>query len=340
MQRFLTIAFIAMAVSLAAGTLSSARPPSQEEVHRRAAFLQELKASLAAEGSAADKLETITRLMAAETDPDIRRMVLDVAIQTKGLDFDSLLTKVLADDPDAGIRSRAATALGGLGTKDCFAALARAAAEDPTTEMRLGDIALTSSARRDAMFALAALVSRHPKLADKAADALRGLATPDGTKDPQSLADARIASLYQITRDEKLLRPFYERLRSKEAATRVRGVVAFQFCELRTAPPELTAAIDDDNAEVRSWAALVLGRIADPGTVPLLIAAAEDSTREIGVRCNAIHSLGRMRAVAAVETVRKLLKDDEAAVQSQAAIALYRITGEKVEPFPEGYNAD
>lgn len=278
--------------------------------------------------------------MAAETDPDVRRLVLDVTIQTKGLDFDALLTKVLADDADAGIRSRAATALGGLGTKRCFAALTRAAAEDPTTPMKIGDIVGKSSARRDAMFAIAALVSRKPELAEKAAAALRSLKTPDGAKDPESLADARLASLYQITRDEKLLRPFYERLRSKDAQTRIRGVVAFQYCGLQTTPTGLAAALDDDNAEVRSWAALVLGRIADPGNVPLLTAVAEDSKREVGLRCNAIHSLGQMRAVETTNKMRNLLMDEEEAVQTQAAIALYRITGEKAPQFPAGYNAE
>jgi HEAT repeat protein len=267
-------------------------------------------------------------------------MILDAAIQAKGLDFDALFTEILADDPDAGIRSRAAQVLGGLGTKECFSALARAAAEDPTTDLRIGDVGGKSSARREAMFALAALVRRYPKLSGQAATELRAMVTPSGMQDPQSLADARIACLYQVTRDEKLLQPFFDRLKSEDTKTRIGGVVAFQHCDLRKAPSELTAALEDKDAEVRSWAALVLGRIADPATVPKLLAAAEDPKRELGVRCNAIHSLGQMRALETTDGLRKLLTDKNEAVQTQAAIALYRITGEKVAQFPEGYNAE
>ena len=87
-------------------------------------------------------------------------------------------------------------------------------------------------------------------------------------------------------------------------------------------------------------AALVIGTINDPASIPTLIAWAEDRKREPGLRCNAIHSLGRMRAAGAATALRKLLEDEEAAVQAQAAIALYRVTGEKVAQFPEGYNAE
>jgi hypothetical protein len=38
--------------------------------------------------------------------------------------------------------------------------------------------------------------------------------------------------------------------------------------------------------------------------------------------------------------MRKLLADESEAVQAQAAIALYRLTGEKAKQFPVGYNAD
>ena len=340
MQRLLTISATAMAICLALQTALRAGPPTRQEVLRRAAVIEHLKKSLAADTSAAEKATAITDLMAAEPDPNTRRMVLDAAIQAKGLDFDALLTKILADDPDAGIRSRAAQVLGGLGSKECFSALARAAAEDPTTDVRFGDVGGKSSARREATFAIAALVRRYPKLSDQAAAELRALKTPDGAQDLQSLEDARISSLYQVTRDEKLLQPFYDRLKSDDAKTRIRGVVALQYCELRKAPRELTAAVEDKDAEVRSWAALVLGRIADPASVPMLLAAAEDTKRELGVRCNAIHSLGRMRALETTDTMRKLLKDENEAVQVQAAIALYRITGEKVTQFPEGYNAE
>jgi hypothetical protein len=47
-----------------------------------------------------------------------------------------------------------------------------------------------------------------------------------------------------------------------------------------------------------------------------------------------------MKAAASTEQMRKLLADEKEAVQVQAAIALYRLTGEKVTQFPAGYKAD
>jgi HEAT repeat protein len=325
---------------MAMGAAIHAEPPMRQEVLRREAMIHHLQDTLVGDQPAAEKAEAITQLMAAEANPSARRMILDAAVQAKGLDFDALLTRILADDLDAGIRSRAATALGGLGSKKTLAALVLAAAEDPTTELRIGDIGGRSSARRDAMFAIAALVGRYPDLAESAAAELGSLKTPEEATDSQSLADARVQALYRITHNDALLRPFYDRLRSEDAATRVRGVTALQYCGLKSAPAELTATLDDESAEVRSWVALVLGRIADPATVPLLLAAAADPKRDAGLRCNAIHSLGWMRAAQATDTIRKLLTDENKAVQIQAAIALYRITGEKVAQFPQGYNAE
>ena len=109
---------------------------------------------------------------------------------------------------------------------------------------------------------------------------------------------------------------------------------------MKVAPPELKTALSDTDADVRLWAALVLGEIADPKTVPALMKVAGDSKQDIGVRCNAIFSLGRMKAADATDLMRKLLADEKEAVQVQAAIALYRLTGEKVKQFPVGYKAD
>src|SRR5262249_43147957 len=74
--------------------------------------------------------------------------------------------------------------------------------------------------------------------------------------------------------------------------------------------------------------------------VPVLMAVAGDTKQDAGLRFNVIQALGRMKAAAANELMRKLLADDRAAVQVQAAIALYRLTGEKVKQFPAGDKAD
>jgi hypothetical protein len=47
-----------------------------------------------------------------------------------------------------------------------------------------------------------------------------------------------------------------------------------------------------------------------------------------------------MKLASAAESMEKLLTDPDHRVQTQAAIALYRITGKKVKQFPEGYKAD
>ena len=102
----------------------------------------------------------------------------------------------------------------------------------------------------------------------------------------------------------------------------------------------MVAALDDADAGVRSWAALTVGEIGDPKTIPLLTALAGDIKKDVGERCNAIHALGRIKVVAATALMRTLLIDESESVQIQAAIALYRIAGEKVKQFPAGYNAD
>jgi HEAT repeat protein len=315
-------------------------PPLREEGERREKLTADLKAALAAEATAAGKAAALSRAYKAESSPNVRRVVFEHIPTQPDAAIDRFLTDVLTGDADAGIRGLAAKALGTHGTDQCLPALAKAAATDKVTEFRLGDIVGKGTARRAATFAIAELAARHPKLADKAAAALRELTPPADPKDSESLADARDQALYQVTRDEKLLAPFLERLRSKDAKVRESGAVAFQFFKLKVAPLELVTALSGTDAGVRLWAALVLGEIADPKTVAPLMAVAGDPKQDAGVRCNAIHSLGRMKAAAATELIRKLLADERETVQAQAAIALYRLTGEKVKQFPAGYKAD
>jgi HEAT repeat protein len=315
-------------------------PPTREEGERRLKLTADLKAGLAAETTAAGKAAILSRAYKGEPNPEIRRVIFEQIPSSPDAAIDGFLTVVLTKDPDAGVRILAAKALGKHGTDRCLPALAKASATDTETEIGMGCMVGKADCRREATFAVAELATRYPKLADQAATALRDLKPPTEGKDAESMADARAQALYQVTRDEKLLAPFFERLRSKDLKVRESGVVAFQYFKLKVAPPELVAALKDTDAGIQSWTALVLGHIADPKTVPLLMTAAEDTKQDIGVRCNAIFSLGLMKAADATELVRKLLADEKEAVQAQAAIALYRITGEKVKQFPAGYNAD
>jgi len=112
----------------------------------------------------------------------------------------------------------------------------------------------------------------------------------------EALFDAKHQALLLLTGDTALLKPFYDRLRAKDADERKRGVVAFRFLQLDKAPSQLIAMLGDADPTVRSWTALVLGEIGDPATTRTLIQVAEDRSEDRGVRANAISSLGRMHA--------------------------------------------
>ncbi|HEV3237426.1 MAG TPA: HEAT repeat domain-containing protein, partial [Gemmataceae bacterium] len=228
-------------------------PPLREEGDRREKLTADLKKAVASETTAAGKVAVLARAVKAEPSPNVRRVVFDTILVQPGPELDAFLTDVMTGDADAGIRSLAATALGKHGTQKCLPALAKAAATDLTTEFQLGCMVGKSSARRNATFAIAELAARLPKLADKAVAELRSLTPAADPKDNESLADARDQAMYRVTRDEKLLGPFLDRLRSKDAKVRESGVVAFRFFRLKVAPVELVAALKDDDASVRSW---------------------------------------------------------------------------------------
>jgi HEAT repeat protein len=154
----------------------------------------------------------------------------------------------------------------------------------------------------------------------------------------EDLPGARRQALYQITRDDSLLKPFFDQLKSANPKERERGVVAFRFLKMKKAPAEVVKVLEDSSTDVRSAAALVLGEIGDPKTAAPLMAMAADAKVERGLRCSAIQSLGQMRAAAAADLMEKLL--DDHGVSVNAAIALYRITGKKAQQFPQGYKAD
>jgi HEAT repeat protein len=260
-------ALAAVALLLGRNVAAPAGPPTLEESRRQAQALEQLKKSLDEEATAAGKLAVLTRLMKNEPAVEVRRAALDLGTTLPAPELDTFLTGVLGGDEDAGIRSQAATLLGRHGSEKCLPALARAAATDRTTAIDVGCFRGQSSARRAATFAIADLVARFPRLADDAAGWLRALEPADEPRG-EGLADARIQALYQVTGDKELLKPFYERLRSRDAKVRAEGVVAFRFLKLKAAPPELIAALKDDDAEVRSWAVLVVGEIEGPAKRP------------------------------------------------------------------------
>jgi HEAT repeat protein len=335
-----TLAVTALFLGIATADQSPAGPITREESQRQARVLEQLQKALAAATTDAARFTRLVRVMKDERDVNLRRQILDTATKIRGPELETFLTNLLTSEEDAGLRSQMATKLGLIGSENCLTTLAHLARSDRTTSLQIGDIAGQSSARRAATFAIAELVARFPKLADEAAGKLRALPDIEDPKDNESLADARAQALYQITRDKALLKPFYERLKSKDAKERERGVVAFQFLKLKEAPEEVVNALKDTNSGVRSWSALVLGRIGDPKTGADLMRVAGDTKEEVSVRCNAIHSLGYVKPAAAADLMEKLLLDPSPSVQANAAITLYRLTGKKVKQFPKAYRTD
>jgi HEAT repeat protein len=343
MKKCSALAAAALIVGIAVTDLSLAQPAgpiSREEAQRQTRVFEELTKALAAETTDAVKFIHIAKVMKDERDVNFRRRILDTAVGLPGPDLEKFLTNLLTGDKDAGLRSYAATTLGRLGSENCLTALVDTAKNDRTTEIQVGDIAGRSSARRAATFAVAEFAGRFPKLAEKAAAELRALPIAADAKDNEHLADARVQALYQITRDQALLKPFYEKLKSNDPSDRARGVTAFRFLKLKEAPAEIVDALQDADADVRRTSALVLGEIGDAKTGAALMKVAGDAKEEVSVRCNAISSLGHMKTAAAGDLMEKLLTDPTLIVQTNAAIALYRITGKKVKQFPAGYRVD
>jgi HEAT repeat protein len=331
---------LSISLLLLIAAFSAAGPVTGEEAKRQAQVIEQLKNSLTMEPKVEAKFALIAKAMKEERNVDLRRRMLKTATTIPGTEIEPFLTTLLTGDEDAGLRSEAATLLGQRGSEKCLKALAQCAEKDKTTDIERGCIRSQSSARRTATFAIAELTARYPKLADDAAAILRVLPATIDPKDNESLGDARIQALYQITHDETLLKPFYARLKSADAKERTTGVIAFRFLKTKQAPKEVMDALKDASPDVRVWAALVLGEIGDPKTWENLMAVSVNTKEDLGVRCNAIDAVGRMKIAAAAGQIEKLLNDPEPIVQTDAAIALYRITGKKVKQFPEGYKAD
>jgi HEAT repeat protein len=331
-----------LAFLISATPFSVAQPITGEEARRQDQVIEELKSALAAQPKVEAKFALIEKGMKEEKSVPLRTRMLQVAAGVTGPEIEAFLTPLLTSEADAGIRSRVATLLGLRGSEMCLAALVQCAEKDKTTDVEVGCMRGRSSARRSAIFAIADLAARHPKIAADAAAKLRVLSVKenDEPRFNEQLDDARIQSLYQITRDDTLLKPFYDRLKSKDEKDRRSGVVAFRFLKPKKAPSEVVDALKDTSTDVRQWTALVLGEIADPKTADVLLATACDLKEDTGVRGNAIDAVGRMKIASTAERIEKFLMDVEPVIQTSAAIALYRITGKKVKQFPEGYNAD
>ncbi|HVV99220.1 MAG TPA: HEAT repeat domain-containing protein [Planctomycetaceae bacterium] len=327
-----------MMVFVCSASVASAGPPSREVYERHREDLAQAKRMLTGAGTDAEKFQRLAEMVREERVSDYRRALLSLGTLLPGKGLESFLAGQLRSDGDWTVRAEAATLLGKFGAESAVAPLAEAAAADKITLGMRGDVGGDGTARRSAIFALAELGRRLPGAAKPAISELRKLpAANDADKRlfNEGLGDARMQALFQLTRERELLGPFFERLKSDDVETRVSGVVAFQYFDLSQAPEQLVKLAQDPSAEVRSWVMLVLGRIGDAKTVPLLVGVAKDANADRGVRCNAIGSLGQMRAADAKAAMEQLLSDES--VRVNAAIALSQITGKRHPLVPEGY---
>jgi HEAT repeat protein len=322
-------------VVLMACACARGEPSSAVDVQNQRQRLAALEQAIAIADSPSAKLAHCTDTLRDAPDADFRGKVLAIASKIAAPELEAFLIRTARTDPDAMIRGRAAAGLGQQGSKDCLGVLAELAASDKPTTFQVGCIQSTGTSRRQATFALAELACRVPDVAPRVAAILRDLKTPP-EPDPERLADARIQALYQVTKDDSLIKPFLDRLRADDPEQRISGVVAFRFLKLRQAPHELVRLLDDPSPKVTSWVALVLGGIGNPAAVPPLMTVATDRKREAGTRCNAIFSLGRLKAAPAADLMTELHAEPNPTVSANAAIALYRICplGDKAATTP------
>jgi HEAT repeat protein len=310
--------------------------PAESQWHRE--NMAAMKAVMAGSESEEKKFERLAEVMRQESSADHRRDLLALAAARQGPARESFLIGVLQADGDWTIRSGAARLLGRFGSEAAIAPLAKTAAMDAITVGMSGCVGSEGTARREAIFALAELGRRLPTSAKAVTKEISKLPEANNADERlvnESLGDARRQALFQLTQDRTMLAPFFERLTSKDPKIRSQGVVAFRFLKLTKAPVELVALARDPSEDVRSWVSLVLGEIGDVKTVPLLIALAKDTGMDRGTRCNAIGSLGQMRATEAQSPMEALLSDES--LKTNAAIALSQITGKRHPLVPEGY---
>jgi HEAT repeat protein len=319
-------------------SLALAQPPAPADYDRHRENVAQMKQVLAGLESDEKKFERLADAMRRESNADLRCNLLALAATRPGPAQESFLIGLLQSDGDWTVRSEAATLLGRFGSVAAIAPLAKAAATDAVTIGTRGCMVSEGTARRVAIFALAELGRRLPTSANAITEEVRRLPEANDADKRllnESLGDARRQALFQLTQDRALLGPFFERLKSKDAKTRQTGVVAFRFLYLSEAPRELVELARDPSLQVRGWVVLVLGEIGDAKTVPVLMAIAKDASLDRGTRCNAIGSLGRMRAIAAQSLLESLLSDEDLKVN--AAIALSQITERRHPLVPGGY---
>jgi HEAT repeat protein len=306
-------------------------PPNDDSEAK--AEIAAIRLAVEQQGTPSEKHAVLTGAFAKSDSPHVKMRILQIAKVVKAPEFEPFLLSVLQDKTDVRDRILAVMALAEYGSAASIEPLLDCAEHDPEGEAGAGCMRCRTTARPDAYLALAEIGLRHPAERDRIAAAVAAIrVTTNDISDPKAQA------LYILTQDQKLLKPFLDRLQDEDPETRKLGVRALRPFKLSYAPEQLVKLLADSNPDVQADAARLLGMIGDPKTIPVLIEAATATDGDRRVRCNSIGSLGDMRATQAEPTLRDLLADES--VQVVAAIALSRITGERHPLVPEGYNLD
>ena len=116
-----------------------------------------------------------------------------------------------------------------------------------------------------------------------------------------------------------------ELFRLRPDAPKLRYAAVDALCGIgQPAVPALNKALDDENEEVRMFAAFTLGqvgqRVSAEGAIPLLIETLKD--KDLEVRMNAAWALGVIRAREAVPALTEMLRDQHIGDRRSAAQAL------------------
>ena len=98
------------------------------------------------------------------------------------------------------------------------------------------------------------------------------------------------------------------------------AVVLGRIGNASTLPVLVTAVREDDDAETRIWSAWALGALRDPTSVPVLVDALDDA--DAGVRKMSAYALGSLGDPRSIAPLRAHLDDEVEDVRWNAAIAL------------------
>lgn len=124
--------------------------------------------------------------------------------------------------------------------------------------------------------------------------------------------------------NEESLPVLLQQLNSGDTAHRVKAATALGHKTYAAAVPELIVALNDSDADVAREAATSLGQLGSSAAVAALIEVLENPNGYYHsvVRVAAIHSLGHLRDVRAVESLLKAIKDPMAEASAEAIRSL------------------